>query len=85
MDKCSKYDIEQLGSLNSLIQDWSENTDHDKNKLAELLLELDLVVNKLKDYADKNDEKQLKNLYTQFQNNLVIFYESTISDSITRC
>ncbi len=80
MDKCSKYDIEQLGSLNSLIQDWSENTDHDKNKLAELLLELDLVVNKLKDHADKNNEIQLKNLYTQFQNNLVIFYESTISD-----
>ena len=80
MDKSGKFYIEQLDFLNSLIHDWSENTNHDENKFSELLLEFDLVVNKLKDYADENKEKKLKDLYTQFQNNLIIFYESSISD-----
>ncbi|QMU62085.1 MAG: response regulator [Gammaproteobacteria bacterium] len=72
--------LEHLERLNNLSQNWSDNENQEPDKLSELLLEFDLVINQLKDHANKNNDIELEDLYTQFQNNLIVFYESVASE-----
>ena len=71
--------LEQLEHLNNLIQDWSD-CENQESKLGELLLEFDLVINQLKDHANINNDTELEDLYTQFQNNLNVFYKTVASN-----
>lgn len=80
MDSSAKYYLDQLNSLNSLIQDWSEKYADDKKKFIELLLEFDLIVNTLKDRAESHQDKILTHVFEHFERNLVVMYESSTSD-----
>ena len=71
--------LEKLNTLNELIQHWFEEPDQNSNNSSEFLLEIDLVINQLRQIASNNSDYDLDRIYEHYQNNLIIFYESTIS------
>ena len=80
MEAFDQYYIDQLESLNALIQDWVDHHSEDRKKFIELLLEFDLIVNTLKDHANSHKDQLLANLFDHYERNLVMLYESTASD-----
>ncbi len=80
MENISQYYIDHLDLLNELIQSYTDNSATDKNEFLEVLLEFDLIINKLKDQANQDKDPQLIQLFQHFQSNLVVFYESTITE-----
>ena len=80
MDTSANYYLEELESLNNLIQDWSDKYADDKQKFIELLLEFDLIVNTLKNHAESHQDKVLTDLFEHFERNLIVLYESSASD-----
>ncbi len=79
MEENNQSDLKQLALLNNLVQDWSDESNQDPNTLNELLLEFDLIVNQIKDRANNSNEIEIENICELFLNNLVIFYEDTIT------
>ena len=72
---------EKLDYLNNLISKWSEKEDQDREEFIELLLEFDLVVNHLQAETDKNNDEELSTLLSHLQDNLIIFYESKVTEN----
>jgi len=79
MKDTASHNLEQLDNISTLIQSWSDNKNSDASSFPELLLELDLIINELNAYANTNNDHELVDLYSHFQNNIVLLYETKAS------
>lgn len=73
--------IEELNTLNELIQDWTDKPDQNGNTSSEFILEFDLVINQLRQLATNSSDYDLDHICEHYQKNLIIFYESKISST----
>ncbi len=72
--------VNQLEVINDLIQNWIDMPDKDHEALNELFIELDLVINSLKIQTEIQNDQEIINIFTHFQENLLSFNESSASE-----
>ncbi len=72
--------VKQIEVINDLIQNWIDLPDKNDEALNDLLIELDLVINSLKIQTEENEGREITNIFTHFQDNLLAFSESSVSE-----